>query len=421
MPRVLVTDGEQRPALAIVRSLARHGVSVVVGSEQQVSLASCSRYCDTHVTYPSPYSAPDTFTRWLDEFVSRERIDVVLPVTDVTMYLVSRRASALQALTALPVPPFAAFDFVSDKGRLVEWAAQCGVRTPRTMCVGGMSDLQALIDRVAYPAVVKPVRSRYLTAEGWRSTSVHYAGSREELVSLYRQTDYLAAQPSLIQERICGPGVGMFVMFDRGRPIAEFAHRRLREKPPSGGVSVLRESVAVDPVLRRWSERLLAPLAWHGVAMLEFKRDAATGEAYLIEVNGRFWGSLQLAIDAGLDFPRLAVQLALGETPPAAAYRHGVRSRWLLGDLDHLLLRLRRSPRELQLPEGAPGRARATWQFLSCFGRDLHYEIERIGDPGPAMFELYDYLRAIVASAAARVRTRTSRMRRLIVSPSSHV
>lgn len=411
MPRVLVTDGEQRPALAIVRSLARHGMSVVVGSEHQVNLSSCSRHCSDRVTYPSPYSAPDAFTQWLADFVERESIDVVLPVTDVTMHLVSRNAAVLQPRTALPVPDFAAFDFVSDKGRLVEWAAQCGVRTPRTLFVAGISGLHALIDRVAYPAVVKPVRSHYLTSDGWRSTGVHYAGSRDELVDLYRNVEYLGSQPTLIQERVCGPGVGMFVLFDRGRRVAEFAHRRLREKPPAGGVSVLRESVAVDPVLRAWADRLLGPLGWHGVAMLEFKRDEMTGEPYLIEVNGRFWGSLQLAVDAGLDFPWLAVQLAHGEAPAATpAYREGVRSRWLFGDLDHLLLRLRRTARELQLPGAAPGRASAVWQFLTCAGRDLHYEIERIDDPGPAVFELYEYVRAPLV---ARARRRAGSLRRV--------
>ena len=405
MQRVFVTDGDQRPALAIVRSLARRGMSVLVGSEQRVSLAACSRYCGGRVIYPSPYSEPDAFTRWLEDFVARERIDVVLPVTDVTMHLVSRSAPALWQKTALPVPSFDAFDFVSNKGRLVEWAARRGVPTPRTELVAGSSGLRALIDRVDYPAVVKPIRSRYLTAHGWRSTSVHYASSRDELVNLYQKVDYLATEPTLIQERICGPGVGLFALFDRGRLVAEFAHRRLREKPPSGGVSVLRESVAVDPILRHRAERLLGPLAWHGVAMLEFKRDAASGEAYLIEVNGRFWGSLQLAIDAGLDFPWLAVRLALGETPAAGqAYREGVRSRWLLGDLDHLLVRLRRSARELQLPDTAPGRWHAFRQFLTCFGRDLHYEIERIDDPGPAVFELSEYLRAPFTAAFSRIR-----------------
>ena len=402
MLRVFVTDGEQRPALAIVRSLARRGMSVIVGSEQQRCLASCSRYCSGHIVYPSPYRSPESFTRWLENFVASERIDVVLPVTDVTMHLVSRRASALAPFTALPVPPFDAFDFVSDKGELVEWAARCGVRTPRTEFVAGARDLTTVIDRVAYPAVVKPTRSRYLTPQGWQGAAVHYAHSRDELLSLYHNVDYLSAQPTLIQERISGPGVGMFALFDRGRLVAEFAHRRLREKPPSGGVSVLRESVAVDPLLRGWAERLLAPLGWHGVARLEFKRSAATGEPYLIEVNGRFWGSLQLAIDAGLDFPLLAVQLTRGDVPAVPpAYREKVRSRWLLGDLDHLLLRLRRTSRELQLADSDGGRIQAVGTFLKCVGRDLHYEIERIDDPMPALFELYEYVRAPLTSVSA--------------------
>ena len=87
--------------------------------------------------------------------------------------------------------------------------------------------------------------------------------------------------------------------------------------------------------------RLLGPLGWHGVAMLEFKQDAAHREVFLIEVNGRFWGSLQLAIAAGVDFPYLTYQLAVGERPSVPrALPVGVKNRWLLGDLDHLLIRL---------------------------------------------------------------------------------
>src|SRR5687768_2748317 len=193
MQRIFVTDGEQRPALAIVRSLARDGMSVLAGSAQPVTLSSRSRYCGRSVVYPCPYGSPDAFSAWLEEFVARERIDVVLPVTDVTMHLVSRQAAALGALTALPVPRFEAFDFISDKGRLVDWAARCGVRTPRTEAVDAVSGLPALIDRVSYPAVVEPVRSRYLTPHGWRATGVHYAYTRDELVNLYHSVDYLRA------------------------------------------------------------------------------------------------------------------------------------------------------------------------------------------------------------------------------------
>ena len=57
-----------------------------------------------------------------------------------------------------------------------------------------------------------------------------------------------------------------------------------------------------------------------------------------MEVNGRFWNSLPLAIAAGIDFPFLLYRLAIdGDIDPVETYRVGVRSRWLLGDIRHLI------------------------------------------------------------------------------------
>src|SRR5262249_48593048 len=119
-------------------------------------------------------------------------------------------------------------------------------------------------------------------------------------------------------------------------------HRRIREKPPWGGVSVLSEAIAPDPELLAGSERLLAELALTGVAMVEFRRTPGDG-VYLMEVNPRLWGSLQLAIDAGVGFPSLLVALHRGDPLPATRPRLGIRTRWLLGDVDHLLIGLRRA------------------------------------------------------------------------------
>jgi predicted ATP-grasp superfamily ATP-dependent carboligase len=402
--KVLVTDGDARPALAIVRSLGRRGLSVLVGEERPVSLASSSRHCARHVTYPSPYRDRDAFERFLLDFVERERIDVVMPVTDVTTHSVSRTRDALGRHAAIACPSFEAFEFVSDKWRLLRAAARCGLPIPRTEFVEGIAGLGDVLHRLEYPAVVKPVRSRIPTDEGWRPASVHYAHSEAELCRLYEETDYLTSSPSLIQERIVGPGLGVFVLFDHGEPITAFAHRRLREKPPSGGVSVLRESVSLAPRLKEQATRLLGPLGWHGVAMMEYKQDGRTGDLFLMEVNGRFWGSLQLAVDAGIDFPYQVCQLALGRRPGTSqTYRLGVKSRWLLGDLDHLLLRLFRRERDLRLPEAAPSRTRTLLDFLKFADRALHYEVLDRDDLRPFLYEIGQYVTALAAGAAQRV------------------
>lgn len=395
--KVFVTDGDQRPALAVTRSLGMRGISVLVGEHTPASLASCSRYCARHVTYPSPREDARAFDEFLLDFVEREHIDMVLPVTDVTMHAVTRLQDALRSRTALAVPSFDAFERVTDKSRLVDSASACGLAVPRTEFVNTLADVRAIAATLTYPVVIKPSRSRIRTATGWTPTSVLYAGSAEELLQLYRNTDYLISAPSLVQQRIVGPGEGLFTLFDRGRLLTAFAHRRLREKPPSGGVSVLSESIPVDPDLRDAAIRLLGPLGWHGVAMLEFKRDPKSGQRFLMEVNGRFWGSLQLAVDAGVDFPHLTYQLAVGQTPAVPrSYRIGVTSRWFLGDLDHLLLRLRKSDEALHLPPASPSRSRVVFDFLKVAQPGMRYDVIAGSDLRPFIYEFTQYTRDLM-------------------------
>ena len=122
--------------------------------------------------------------------------------------------------------------------------------------------------------------------------------------------------------------------------------------------------------------------------MVECKRDLDRGGWRLIEINGRFWGSLQLAVDAGVDFPALLVRAALGSPlAPPPAWRAGVRLRWEWGDVDHLLLRLVRSREQLALPVGEPGRPGAVAAFFAHLpGRD-RLEMLRFGDLLPFVVE----------------------------------
>ena len=140
------------------------------------------------------------------------------------------------------------------------------------------------------------------------------------------------------------------------------------------------------------SRALLKHFGWTGVAMIEYKIDAATGTPYLMEINGRFWGSLQLAIDAGVDFPRLLLAAAEGQTPaPVVRYRSGVRSRWWWGDVDHLLARLRHSAEELALPPDAATRWQTVRDFLKLWRPGDRNEVLRVADPLPFVRETVDW------------------------------
>ena len=380
--RVLVTDGEQRAALAVVRSLGRAGYSVYVSSRNGRSVAGASRYAMADIAVADALSAPDTFAADVRRLLHSHDIGILLPITDGSLLAVLPEEEKPNDVV-IPTAGINALRLVCDKAAVLEMAARLGISTPRQITVESGDALRVLrTDTLSYPVVLKPSRSVGERADGRTKVGVSYAASRDELLAAADALDE-GSYPLLVQERIEGPGIGIFLLRWNGETIATFAHRRLREKPPSGGVSVYSESVVADPELVRLSQELVARLGWFGVAMVEFKVDRATGKAYLMEINPRFWGSLQLAVDAGVDFPRLLCEVARGERPaPVTTYRVGLRSRWWWGDVDHLLTRFRRSASSLALPADAPSRREALAQFLTWRRTDRN-DTWRVDDLGP--------------------------------------
>ncbi|HEY7878416.1 MAG TPA: ATP-grasp domain-containing protein [Gemmatimonadaceae bacterium] len=390
---VLVTDGDQRAALAVVRSLGRAGYRVYVCASRPRSLAGASRHAEDEAMVADPLADPERFAQDVRALVARWIVSALIPISDASLLaLLPHRAELTGVL--MPVPDESAVRRISDKATLLDVASRTGIAIPQQRVAADSDALAVLAREIAYPVVLKPARSVGEHAGHRAKLIVRHAATARELERARREFG-AAAYPLLVQQRIVGPGVGIFLLVWNGETLATFAHRRIREKPPAGGVSVYRESIAADPELVRRSRALLDAFGWCGVAMVEYKVDERTGTPYLMEVNGRFWGSLQLAIDAGVDFPVLLMHAALGEhRPPVAPYRTGVRSRWFWGDVDHLLARLRRSSDALSLPPGAPGRWRALRDFLTVRRGVDRGEIFRVGDPRPFFRETVQWFLA---------------------------
>ncbi len=385
MEKVLVLDGNERPALAITRSIGKRGIQVVVGAEKAESLAGVSRYCSERLLYPSPMHNSNEFLNTITQEIKKRAITIIYPVTEIMTYLILKYRDRFEGIK-IPFASFDKFEILTNKIRLMKLAEKLNVPIPETRYISNIEDIYVLKDKLKYPVVIKPCRSRILTERGWITASVKYAYTEDELIKTVKNTSYFKSHPFLIQQFIKGEGRGVFALYNHGQPIIFFAHRRLREKPPSGGVSVLCESVPVDPVLREYAERILNHVQWHGVAMVEFKI-SEEGLPYLIEVNARFWGSLQLAIDAGVDFPWLLYQIETGICLDRVNnYRKGIKLRWLLGDLDNLYLTFKSRTNIV-------AKIFSLIRFLNLFARNTHYEINRLYDFKPFLFELKQYVK----------------------------
>lgn len=392
---VFVTDGEQRATLAVVRALGREGIPVTVGSKLAESLAGSSRYCTRHVHYPSPLDQTEAFQSFLLEEMQRGGYKVLFPMTDITTILAAGMRNALEPFVRLPIATSEQIACVQDKREMLLAAQKVGIGTPTTYTLRDDEDIDAVAEQIQYPVVLKPRLSWLRRNEAWISGGVQFIHSAAELKEKYRRANALIPNP-LVQERLEGEGRGVFLLVWNGELKAAFCHRRLREKPPWGGVSVYRESKPFDRDIVEKSYRLLKECGWQGPAMVEFKVDNRDGQLKLMEVNGRFWGSLQLALDAGMNFPLLYYRLAIGENvPPQFDYKAGVRSRWLLGDLDQLLIRWTHPAGQNGMSGSQPSKLRASLDFLKFYEPDLHYEIFRFDDPAPGWFEGKAYVRAL--------------------------
>lgn len=404
--RIVVTDGGERSTLAVVRSLGRAGHETVVCSRSGHSLAGASRHCLADESVPDALDDEGPFVERLLEICSRWRPTALIPMTDASNVAILP-ARDLFADVEILAPDRESFDRISDKRALTETARELGIAVPHSVDLDSADDLpDSSVANLSFPIVIKAARS-VAGGQGDRiRTGVSYASNAEDLRRIITEWPP-AAYPVLIQEKIEGPGIGIFLLRWDGRTLGAASHRRIREKPPTGGVSVYREAIEPDGDLVDRCERLLDAFDWRGVAMVEFKQCRRTGVHYLMEVNGRLWGSLQLAIDAGIDFPAMLVAASLGEplTPPPA-YRSGVRCRWLWGDVDHTLAVLRGTPKPSPI-----GGLLAVVRLLRPSTPGDRLEVLRASDPRPFLRETGEWFRTVWTSTRTRRKARSLRQR----------
>lgn len=335
---ILVLDGNQNQAVAAVRSLARAGHTVYAGEAAPWSKASWSRACSGAFQYPSPQKSVEAFIGAIARFAREKPGMLLLPMTELTtLPLSAQRDFLISAGARLILPDHTDLLRAFNKSETTRLAASLGVAVPKTILVTNPEQAAQAAQELRFPVVLKPQASEELSLDGNLRTAgrPRYAKDAVECAAAFSDIRGRSSAV-LIQEFVEGEGTGYFALMHNGELRAEFAHRRIRDVYPTGSGSAVRVSAPVDPEIRRNSLAILNALHWHGVAMVEYRQTAGAPPVFM-EVNGRFWHSLALAGYAGVDFPRLLVEMAeRGDVEPNREYRSGIRCRWLLGDARHL-------------------------------------------------------------------------------------
>jgi len=408
---VLVLDADQPAALAVLRSLARRGLRVEVASTDSGAIGRRSRHASACWCHPDPLADADAFVQWLQAHLAAHHYALVIPLTERTVVPLSQQRDRF-APGLIAVADADALAQVIDKQRTVALAATLDIPVPLAEPVQDAAQAVQAARRLGYPVVVKPARSVGNQGGQRVQLSVSYAFNDRELVAQVESA--LRFGPVLLQEYFAGDGVGIELIADRGEVKYTFQHRRLHEVPLTGGGSSLRISEVPHPDLVDAASKLMRALRWHGVAMVEFKRNPASGAFRLMEINGRFWGSLPLAVAAGADFPAMLHALmttgAVGSWPAARA---GIVGRQLARDLDWLEHVVRRNApaRLVQLPS----HREVLRDSLLVFSRQHRFDVQNWRDPWPGLVDLARIVsgqwQRLAGKLAQRHRSRQERQR----------
>ena len=394
--RVLVVQAESLGALAVIRSLGHAGYSVHAAASEKSALGLKSRYAARATIMPA-YKSP-RFLSWLRAYISANSIDAIVPSEG---FLLAIEPHFAEFADLLPYGP--------DKKRVYSGMSKYDFfqsfahepNIPQTVFLDfetGKPDWQKVSEQLQVLTTPLFIKTDGLYSLAGEAGSVHKIASAEEAV-LRLQLLTTRFKKVIVQEFVPGRGTGACFVMDQGTPLAQFQHLRLHEVPHTGGASSLRTSFRHE-AMRADALRRLQGLKWQGPAMLEYRWDEKTDNFFLMEMNGRFWGSLHLALHAGVNFPLALIDKKLGVAQvEKQEYPEGVLCRNTFpGEVHHLLSVCRDGNICVRKKINAAAKFVAL-SFSPAVVSDLSYP----GDRGLYFSGMANFLRSTVTAAFTRL------------------
>jgi protein-tyrosine-phosphatase/predicted ATP-grasp superfamily ATP-dependent carboligase len=332
--KVLVIGDDTRSFLTVVRSLGRAGQAVHVAPFNFRSPALRSRYVQAIHRLPYYLGDGSAWRAAVDALWRAESFDLAIPCDERSLLPFDAHRDWLKARGwRVAIPDRRAVEIFLDKHATRELARGVGVPVAPGRLLTATDTAGGLIDAFGLPIALKPRQSYYLDSLHARRKVVIVRDHR----SLEHALERVDRTRTLVEGYVPGYGVGVSVLVDQGTVLQAFEHHRIHDDVAVGG-SYYRRSAPLSPDLVAAVNRLMAALAYTGVAMVEFRRDHGGGTYALLEVNARPWGSMPLPVSLGVDFPERWRRLLVdGEATPSVDYRTGIHGRNLVPDLEFLL------------------------------------------------------------------------------------
>ena len=257
-----------------------------------------------HNITPSNQNIPE-FIKDVIRLCKEYQYDILMPFGNESYYAVVLHSQELSQYVNFMAPSLESFRIAHDKLKTARFCQKIGIDTPVIYSDYDDQDLNSIANNVRYPVVIK-ARSGSGVEKGLR-----YANSRKELFSKYEEiisfespTNAVNYRSPLIQEYIPGVLHDACALSINGSVVTVLTQIRQLMNPIYGGPGAINITTH-NPELEKIARKLLEELNWHGPAQIEFKFDPRDNKYKIIEINPKLWGTIDLSIKVGVNFPLL--------------------------------------------------------------------------------------------------------------------
>ncbi|WP_223600059.1 ATP-grasp domain-containing protein [Chryseobacterium sp. GVT01B] len=313
--RILITDANYKNSIAIQRELYRDNMHEVFATDKEAV------FFTKRLGYCKDYIVGD-----LEESVRQISPEFIIPVGSEAVKICSEKYRELCL-----IPTKESLEIALNKDKMVILNSLRDVNYPECRLFSNLEELK-LYSRDKN-CVVKS------SNESLAKFDPLYVklGSESEFEKIEK---YLSGGVKLLmQEQVSGVGRGFFCIAKEGKIISYYMHQRIREIPITGGSSTAAKSIFCEKMFNI-SKQIIEYLNWSGPLMIEYKYDETKQQYYLIELNPKFWGSLDLSYAVGLNFGKTLIEAYSNkvEEQIEKKYEVGKKFFWVLdGDLLVLL------------------------------------------------------------------------------------
>lgn len=312
--RVLVLDGAGKQTLTMVRGLKELGCHVTVFCKSQRDTCYVSKYPDKKILSNISIEKQKEYTDYLLKLVSAGDFDVLMPIGELSTNPVTQREEEFKKYVKLACAPRDTYIKAFNKQITFDIAIENGI--PCSYTRHSKQSIEDYLEKCSFPIIIKP-------RQGLGSIGFHKFEKYEEFWP-YMKEKGLNPDDYVVQEYVDHERrLGTILFVDQKNNVCmSYANEVLRWFPIDAGSACMLRTIDYPDVIT-WSTSLLKAMKWQGIAALSFMVDKVTGEAKLLEINGRIPASIRLSSMCGFNVAKLLIELAYGEAvdqyPPNTA------------------------------------------------------------------------------------------------------